>query len=66
MYLDKYTIVEADRIRTVYNWLQYFTPEGLEREFAEGGLVIEALFSDVAGSPYQADGNEFAVVAKRS
>lgn len=25
--LDKYTIVEPERTREVYNWLQYFTPE---------------------------------------
>jgi SAM-dependent methyltransferase len=36
--LDKYTIVEAARIRTVYNWLQYFSPETLEREFTQSGL----------------------------
>ena len=28
--LDKYTIVEESRTRTVYNWLQYFSPEALE------------------------------------
>ena len=33
--LDKYTIVEATRVRTVYNWLQYFTPETLEQELAD-------------------------------
>jgi 2-polyprenyl-3-methyl-5-hydroxy-6-metoxy-1,4-benzoquinol methylase len=26
--LDKYALFEADRTRTVYNWLQYFSPEG--------------------------------------
>ncbi len=64
--LDKYTIVESDRIRTVYNWLQYFAPEELEREFVEGGFSIEALYSDVAGTPYDRNSNEFAVIAKRA
>lgn len=27
--LDKYSIIEADRKRVVYNWLQYFSPEDL-------------------------------------
>ncbi|MHC4211187.1 MAG: class I SAM-dependent methyltransferase, partial [Planctomycetota bacterium] len=28
--LDKYTIVEAKRTRTIYNWLQYFSPGSLQ------------------------------------
>jgi 2-polyprenyl-3-methyl-5-hydroxy-6-metoxy-1,4-benzoquinol methylase len=63
--LDKYTIVESDRTRTVYNWLQYFSPEDLEREFVECGFTIEELFSDVAGTPYDPQSNEFAVAAKK-
>ena len=63
--LDKYTLIEADRTRTVYNWLQYFSPEALEREFAECGLIIEKLYSDVAGTPFDPKVNEFAVVAKK-
>jgi cyclopropane fatty-acyl-phospholipid synthase-like methyltransferase len=62
--LDKYTIVESKRIRTVYNWLQRFTPEALEQEFAECGFAVEATHSDVAGSTYSAQAPEFAVVAK--
>jgi len=64
--LDKYTIVESDRTRTVYNWLQYFDPEELKREFVEDGFSIEALFSDVAGTPYDENSSEFAVIAKRT
>jgi hypothetical protein len=62
--LDKYTIVETERIRTVYNWLQHFTPEALEQEFAECGFAVETTHSDVAGSTYSAQAPEFAVVAK--
>lgn len=64
--LDKYTIVEAARTRTVYNWLQHFTPEALEKEFAECGFAVEALCSDVAGSPYSPESTEFAVIARKS
>jgi len=63
--LDKYTIIEADRTRTVYNWFQYFSPETLEREFTQCGFTIENIFSDVAGRPFDSKANEFAVVAKR-
>jgi cyclopropane fatty-acyl-phospholipid synthase-like methyltransferase len=63
--LDKYTLVERSGTRTVYNWLQYFSADGLEREFVEAGLAIEAFYADVAGSPFDADGTEFAVVARK-
>jgi SAM-dependent methyltransferase len=62
--LDQYTIVEADRTRTVYNWLQYFSPDALEKEFTAGGFSIDAYFADVAGTSYESASNEFAVIAK--
>lgn len=63
--LDKYTIVEADRKRTIYNWLQYFTPEDLEREFVACEFKVEGFYSDVAGSPFNSESKEFAVAARR-
>ncbi len=63
--LDKYTIVEADRIRTVYNWLQYYTPKELEREFETAAFSVEGFYSDVAGTPYDPKSKEFAIVAKK-
>ena len=61
--LDKYTIIEEAQTQTIYNWLQCFSPEALEREFVESGFKIEELYSDVAGSPFDAEAKEFAVVA---
>ncbi len=63
--LDKYTLVEATRTRIVYNWLQYFTPKTLEKELAECGFAVEKFYSDVAGSSYNPESTEFAVVAKK-
>jgi SAM-dependent methyltransferase len=63
--LDKYTIIELDRTRKVYNWLQYFAPEDLEREFIEAGFSVMGLYSDVAGTPYDRKSSEFAVVANK-
>jgi len=63
--LDKYTLIEAQRTRTVYNWLQYFSPEDLKREFAECGFAVEDFYSDVAGSSFSPESGEFAVVAKK-
>lgn len=63
--LDKYTLIEAGRTRTVYNWFQSFSPESLKREFDECGFTVEDFYSDVAGSPFSSESKEFAVVAKK-
>lgn len=63
--LDKYTLVEANRTRVVYNWFQCFSPEALQREFVECGFEVEAFFSDVAGTPFDSGADEFAIVAKK-
>jgi len=60
--LDQYTIVESTRTRTVYNWLQYFSPEALAHEFAESGFKVKGFYGDVAGSAFDPAGHEFAVV----
>ena len=61
--LDKYTIIEAERSRTIYNWLQYFSLERLENELADNGLVLHERYGDVAGSAYDPEDAEYAVVA---
>ena len=63
--LDKYTIIEESRTRNVYNWLQYFNPESLEKEFAANGFKVEQIGKDVAGSPFDPEASEMAVVAKK-
>jgi len=64
--LDKYTIIESGHTRQVYNWLQYFVPEDLEREFVEAGFFIKGIYSDVAGNPYNRKSSEFAVIGNRT
>ena len=62
--LDKYTLIESTRTRTVYNWLQYFSPEDLASgSLRSAALPSKKLYSDVAGNPYEPQANEFAVVA---
>ena len=63
--LDKYTIVEKACTKTVYNWLQYFSPDHLKKEFDENGFKIEEFYSDVAGKPFNSKSMEFAVVARK-
>jgi SAM-dependent methyltransferase len=64
--LDKYTIIEESRKRIVYNWLQYFSPESLKKEFEEHGLHIVEVYSDVAGETLTAESEEMAVVAQKA
>ncbi len=63
--LDKYTIIEKSRTKTIYNWLQYFDIETLKSEFEESGFIIEELYLDVAGNHFNEKSNEFAVIAKK-
>jgi len=63
--LDKHTVIEVDRTRTIYNWLQYFGQADIQAEFEQSGLKIEAFLGDVAGALYSPASSEFAVVASR-
>ena len=63
--LDKYTIIEKNRQRTVYNWLQCFTPDTIKLEFAQNGFAIDSVYSDVAGTSYTTDSTDFAVIASK-
>ena len=63
--LDKYTIIEKQRTRTFYNWLQYYCTKDLEKKFAKYGFVIQNIYSDVAGTPFKSKNKEFAVVARK-
>ncbi|MTI15643.1 class I SAM-dependent methyltransferase [Rhodobacteraceae bacterium RKSG542] len=65
--LDKYSIFQANgKEETVYNWLQYFSPEKLKEELAAAGFAVKLILKDVAGSPYCDQHAEFAVVAVRA
>jgi cyclopropane fatty-acyl-phospholipid synthase-like methyltransferase len=63
--LDKHTIVERGRVRTVLDWHQHYSPESLAAELEDGGFEVEEVLGDVAGAPYDASTDEFAVVARR-
>ncbi len=64
--LDKYTIVEENRNRIVYNWLQYFSVESLKEELENNNSVIQNLYSDVSGLQYDSASDEMAVVLKKA
>jgi SAM-dependent methyltransferase len=64
--LDKYTIIEEDRTRVVYNWLQYFSRDSLQKEFEEIGFEAEAFYSDVAGATFFPESPDIAIVARKT
>ncbi|MBE9511656.1 MAG: class I SAM-dependent methyltransferase [Bacteroidetes bacterium] len=63
--LDKYTIIEESRKRIVYNWLQYFSRDSLQKEFEENGFKVAELYSDVVGKTFTPESTEIAIVAKK-
>lgn len=64
--LDKYTIVEKQRTRTIYNWLQYFSKESLTEEIERNGFFVVDVLADVAGNAYDAEGEELAIVFQKA
>ena len=62
--LDKYTIIEPGKTRTIYNWLQHYSRSGLQAELAASGFEVTEFYADVAGARYDAAGPEMAVVAR--
>jgi SAM-dependent methyltransferase len=63
--LDKYTIVEAKRTRTVYNWLQCFSPASLRSKFEKAGFTQHEFYGDVAGKSFDDAASEFAIVSEK-
>lgn len=63
--LDQFIVIDVqDRIERVYNWQQCFRRETLAAELNESGFTIQNVFADVAGTPYNSEHLEFAVVAE--
>lgn len=64
--LDRYTIIEVNRTRIIYNWLQHFSPEMIEDELETCGFRTKDFFSDAAGSVYDPESEVFAIVAGKA
>ena len=64
--LDKYTIIEKERTRIVYNWLQYYSKDSLRKELEENGFKVEGFYSDVTGTTISPESLEIVIVAKKS
>ena len=63
--LDKYTIIEKERTRIAYNWLQYYSEDSLRKEFEENGFNVEGFYSDVTGTTTSPESLEIVIIAKK-
>jgi len=63
--LDRYLIVEPDRCREVFNWLQYFDPDTITAELTDNGFCVEQIVDVLSGEPARTSAGEFAVIARR-
>ncbi len=67
VFLDKYDIFpENGGAETVYNWLQYFSPDSLSGELEAAGFAIKDIYADVAGNAFSKQHSEFTVVATKT
>ena len=63
--LEKYVIVERERVSEYFNWFQHYDAATLTAEVESAGLVVDAVFGDVAGAAFEPSLPEFAAVVKR-
>lgn len=66
IWLDQYTVIEADGKITVYrNWFQDYTPEAITAELIQGGFCVDGFYSDLTGTPYLPDSEWIGVVTHK-
>ncbi len=66
IWLDQYTVIEADGKVTVYrNWFQDFTPETIRTELSNGGFVVDSLWGDLTGTPFTPGSEWIGVVTHK-
>ncbi len=62
--LERYLIVERDRETEYFNWFQHYSLESLTAEVEAAGLVVDEVYGDVAGEPFDPSLPEFAVAVR--
>ena len=67
IWLDQYTVVEADGKVSVYrNWFQDYTPETICAELEQNHFTVEGVWGDLTGSPHTPEGEWIGVIAQKS
>jgi SAM-dependent methyltransferase len=62
--LEKYTILQRDRLSEYFNWFAHYDVASLTAEVESAGLQVAAVHGDVAGEPFEESAPEFAVVVR--
>ena len=62
--LERYLIVERERQSEYFNWFQHYSLETLSAEVESAGLIVEDVYGDVAGEPFDPSLPEFAIVVR--
>jgi SAM-dependent methyltransferase len=63
IWLDQYTVIEADGSLSVYrNWFQDYTPETITAELSQAGFSVESLWGDLTGTPYTPESEWIGIV----
>jgi hypothetical protein len=53
IWLDQYTVIEADGKVSMYrNWFQDYTPATITEELSQSSFFVESLWGDLTGTPY--------------
>jgi len=63
--LDRYLIVEPARVRDIYNWMQYFTPDEIKAELNDAGFTVAEIFDLESGKRWMERAAPFGVLARR-
>jgi SAM-dependent methyltransferase len=64
--LDRYLIVAPERIKDIYNWMQYFAPEEIAAELAAAGFAVAEIFDVDTGKRWLERSAPFGVLAKKA
>ena len=66
IWLDQYTVVEANGNLSVYrNWFQDYTPESITAELAQSSFFVESFWGDLTGTGYTPESEWIGLVTSR-
>ena len=66
IWLDQYTVIEADGKLSVYrNWFQDYTPETITDELEQDGFTVESLWGDLTGTPYIPESEWIGLITRK-
>jgi len=63
--LDHYVIVQPNETWKIFNWVQHFTPQSIDKELRDAGFKIDHLAGDLIGTPLEPEAPLIGVVARR-